>query len=460
MFGVSMKYVSGFWKTGLAFGPMLVALTSGVQAVDDWQLSLEGAHRTMYESLDNQFRIGRTGSEDIFNFRTSLKASASKGGFTAVVEVEDSRAYGFEDLRNITPGQVNAVEALQYYVRYEADASFLLGAKAGIQAGRFTWPLGSGRIIGRNGYRNTRFSFLGARAHLQTDNGNRVEAFWMMPAEIRPNDTPSLDDNEVDHDRFSDDLTLAGVFAESKTLFEGVTSRAYAVWLDEEDTPGGRQSRDRSLFTFGAQFQKPRQAGAWDFDIEGALQRGERRETSNPLDGTDLDVKSGFLHAEVGYSFADSGLNVAATYDFASGDDDPADGDFGAFDPIFGPIRGDLGPTGLFTLVHRNNISAPGGRLMYRPGTPWDLMFQWQAIWLDSANDVFGRIGVRDITGQSGTFAGHQIQARFRMPLLDNKLRFEMGAVSFQNGEFFRNAPNATGNGDPFFFYTSLEYFF
>lgn len=437
-----------------------VAMSADTVNADEWSLELSGVHRTMYEYLDNQFRQGRTGSEDIFNLRTSLKAEAKNGGFSAVVEVEDSRAYGNEDRRNVTPGQVNALEPLQYYLRYEWDATFLTSAKAGVQAGRFTWPLGSGRIIGRNGYRNTRFSFLGARAHLHTDNGNKIEAFWMMPAEIRPNDVNALNDNDIDHDRFSTDLTLAGVFVESKTLFEGITSRGYVVWQDEDDDVGGRQSRDRDLFTIGAQFQKARKAGEWDFDVEGAFQTGERRLTANPLDVSDLDVSASFLHAEVGYSLSTSGLNVAVTYDYASGDDDPTDGDSGLFDPIFGPIRGDLGPTGLFTLVHRNNISAPGARVLYKPGDTWDLMLHWQAVWLDSATDAFGRIGVQDITGQSGTFTGHQIQGRFRMPVFDGRARFEVGAVSFQNGEFFNNAPNATGNGNPLFFYTSMEFFF
>lgn len=448
---------AGLFYCGTA---LLVGAQASSVAADDWTVEVKGAHRILYEYLDNQFRQGRAGSEDIFNFRTGLTVTAQNGGLSAVVEIEDSRAYGDEDVRNITPGQVNAVEPLQYYLAYEFDASSVFGAKAGVRAGRFTWPMGSGRIIGRNGYRNTRFSFLGARAHLQTDNGNRIEAFWMMPAEIRPNDTPSLDDNDVDHDRFSDDLTLAGVFAESKTLIEGVTSRGYAVWLDEDDTAGGRQSRDRSLFTLGAQFQKARREGAWDFDVEGAIQSGERRQTSNPLDVTDLDVEASFLHAEVGYSYANSGLNLAMTYDYASGDDDPNDNKSGLFDPIFGPIRGDLGPTGLFTMVHRNNISAPGARLLYRSDSSWDLMLHWQAIWLDSATDSFGRIGVRDIAGNSGTFTGHQIQGRFRIPVFDGKARFELGAVSFQNGEFFKNAPNATGNGNPFFVYSALEFRF
>lgn len=434
--------------------------TPALATDDDWAVSIKGAQRTLYEYLDNPFRPGRTDDEAIVSFRTKLALSATNGNWELGAELMDSRTYGADDTRNLTAGMVNAFEPIQYYVRYRQKNAFAGGGELGFQAGRFTWPLGSGRIIGRNGYRNTVFTFMGARAHVASDDGNRLDAFWLMPGQIRPNDTQSLEDNDVKHDRFSDDLWLGGLFAESVTLIPGITSRGYAVWLEEEDSPGKQESRDRSLFTLGAQLQKKRAAGAWDFDVEGAIQRGERRATASPVDITDLDVRAGFLHAEAGYSLAEGGLNLAVTYDFASGDDDPADGRSGLFDPIFGPIRGDLGPTGHFTMVHRNNLSAPGARLIYKPGTSWDLMLHWQAVWLDSATDAFGRIGVRDATGAAGKFAGHQIQMRARVPLVKDLLRLEVGAVSFQNGDFFRLAPNATGNGDPFFSYISLEFTF
>ncbi len=451
-----MKNISVVCALAIMASPAIPA----VAADDDWSVGLTGAQRTLYEYIDNSFRPGRTDDEALVSFRTNLVLQATNGNWELGAELMDSRTYDADDPRNLTPGMVNAVEPIQYFVRYRQQDVFDGGGELGFQAGRFTWPLGSGRIIGRNGYRNTVFTFMGARAHVQSGDGNRLDAFWMMPGQIRPNDTASLEDNEVKHDRFSDDLWLGGFFAESPTLISGVTSRGYAVWLQEDDTPGKQESQDRSLVTLGAQFQKKRASGKWDFDVEGAVQRGERRETNSPLDVQDQKVRAGFLHAEVGYSLIDTGWNVAATYDFASGDDDPNDNRSGLFDPIFGPIRGDLGPTGLFTMVHRNNLSAPGARVLYNAGGSWDLMVHWQAVWLDSATDAFGRIGVRDISGSSGTFAGHQIQMRARVPLVENKVRLEIGAVSFQNGEFFRNAPNATGNGDPFFAYSALTFTF
>lgn len=462
--GLVVVFQNGIKKLAAVTG-MSVALCSVTGAVagaseDDWSLDVSGAHRVMYEYLDNPFRQNRQNDEAIVSLRNAVTVKAHNRNWEFGLELHDARAYGADDLRNLTPGIVNAAEPLQYYIRYRQKNAFAGGGEFGFQAGRFTWPLGSGRVIGRNGYRNTIFSFLGARTHVASESGNRLDAFWMMPVQIRPNGLQDLDDNKVKHDRFSDDLWLGGVFGESPTLIPGVTTRGYAIWLEEEDTPGKQESRDRSLFTLGAQLQKKRIAGAWDFDMEGAIQRGDRRATANPLDVTDLDVRAGFLHAEVGYSLPMGGLNLAATYDFASGDDDPTDGRSGLFDPLLGPIRGDLGPTGLFTLVHRNNLSAPGARLLYKPGNTWDLMLHWQAVWLDSATDAFGRIGVQDPTGAAGTFAGHQIQMRTRVPLLDNKARLEVGAVAFRNGEFFENAPNASGAGNPFFTYVSLEFFF
>lgn len=445
----------------IAFTACFLATSAIAQGADgDWDIDISGSHRTLYEYLDNPFRLNRTEDEALVSLRTRVAARATKGNWTFGAEVQDSRAYDADDLRNLNVGAVNAVEPIQYYVQYRQQNAFADGGEFGFQAGRFTWPLGSGRLIGRNGYRNTVFNFMGARAHVESGSGNRLDAFWMMAGQIRPLDPRKLQDNEVKHDRYADDLWLGGLFAESPTLISGVTSRAYAMWLEEDDTPGKRLSQNRSLFTVGAQFLKRPAADQWDFDFEGAVQRGERRATFNPLDTNDLKVRAGFLHAALGYTFAASNLNVAATYDFASGDDDPNDGRSGLFDPYFGPIRGDLGPTGLFTMVHRNNISAPGMRLNYKPHERFDLMFHWQAIWLDSATAAFGRIGVRDITGNSGTFVGHQIQTRVRTPLWEDKLKLELGAVSFQNGEFFKNAPNATGNGNPFFFYAALEFFF
>jgi hypothetical protein len=64
-------------------------------------------------------------------------------------------------------------------------------------------------------------------------------------------------------------------------------------------------------------------------------------------------------------------------------------------------------------------------------------------MWLDSATDGFATTGVRDASGQSGKFAGHQVEGRIRYWLIPARLRFEYDGLLLAKGRFLRDAPNA-----------------
>jgi hypothetical protein len=64
---------------------------------------------------------------------------------------------------------------------------------------------------------------------------------------------------------------------------------------------------------------------------------------------------------------------------------------------------------------------------------------------------------LRDPAGNSGSFVGHQLEARVRWDIRPGKLRLEAGGAYLFGGEFIRNAPNATGQGDTAYGYLSLE---
>lgn len=423
----------------------------------DLMIDISGDHRQLFEYLANPFRPGRVSDEAQISMRTRVDVRLRKGALELGVELNDARVYGTADPRNVTAAMVNAVEPLQYFVRYHFSGPKRGGRSGHVQAGRFTYDLGSRRIIGRQKYRNSINSFMGVAAKFETRAGSQVDAFWLYPSRIQPADQAGLTSNRVSHDEFDPDLRFAGVFLGTDQLVQDVTLRSYFVDLREQDDSGEQETRDRRLHTVGLQAQRRRKAGALDFDLEGAWQWGRARATASPLDLTDLSVRAWFLHAEVGYSVPgdhDGTFNLALTYDFASGDKDPADGRFNRYDPLFGPIRGDVGPTGLFTLVHRNNISAPGVRALWSPKADISVMAHWQAIWLDSATDVFGRLGVRDTSGASGSFTGHQVQMKAKAPIIKNRLNFEVGAVRYLNGRFFKEAPNAARQGSPFFLYS------
>lgn len=70
-------------------------------------------------------------------------------------------------------------------------------------------------------------------------------------------------------------------------------------------------------------------------------------------------------------------------------------------------------------------------------------MFSYRPMWLASARDAFSSSGVRDASGRSGSFAGHQFDARWRYWLAPKRLRLELNGLVLAKGGFLRNAPNA-----------------
>ncbi len=105
--------------------------------------------------------------------------------------------------------------------------------------------------------------------------------------------------------------------------------------------------------------------------------------------------------------------------------------------------RADLGPAGLYNAIGRSNILSPGTRLEVSPGARFDAFISYRAMWLAAGTDSFSTTGVRDATGNSGDFAGHQIDSRVRYWLVPRRLRFEADGVLLAKGRFLRDAPNA-----------------
>jgi hypothetical protein len=73
--------------------------------------------------------------------------------------------------------------------------------------------------------------------------------------------------------------------------------------------------------------------------------------------------------------------------------------------------------------------------------------------WLASSNDAWTTGGLRDVTGSSGSYLGHQPEIRVRWDPLPGNLRLEVGLVHLFAGEFIENAPNANGQGEASYSY-------
>jgi hypothetical protein len=63
-----------------------------------------------------------------------------------------------------------------------------------------------------------------------------------------------------------------------------------------------------------------------------------------------------------------------------------------------------------------------GVRAEITPSPVWDAFIAYRPLWLESATDTFAATLIRDRTGRSGTFAGHQIEGRLRYWIIPNEM--------------------------------------
>jgi hypothetical protein len=423
-------------------------------------LLLSGSQRTRYEGLRNQFRPLLAKHDQALALRTLFTLGLNLGPVSIVGELQDSRAYLTDADSGVSTIVINALEPLQAYVNLQLENTFTTGDVFKLRGGLQTMDLGSRRLVARNRFRNTIQNYAGLTADWQAASGMRLFTFAVLPVRVEPSNLERADllDNRILLDRAGFDLTFWGAFI-NRPLPLDWQLETYFFGLNENDS-GKTVSRNRQLFTPGLRVFRAARPGHWDADIEGVLQFGSRRPVLNPNAG-DADVRAHFFHAAVGYTFASRwSPRVSAELDYASGDDPATPGRYERFDTLFGPRRTDFGPTDIYGPLGRENIISAGVRAGLRPGPRVDGYLSWRANWLANTGDFFARTGLRDPNSQSGQFAGHQVELRSRLWLVPDSLRWELGSAVFLQGAFMRNAPNATGNGNPVFFYTGLELFF
>ncbi len=460
-------------KTSRALGASLIVLASAVAAspaaaqAAPWtlheaigapdNLKLSGSLRARYETLEGQYRPAYgDGSDQGLVLRSTLFAELDLTPIRIGGEIIDARVYLNDRGSPTGTGDVNALELVQAYVAVDANDLFLTGSEASVMAGRFTMDLGSRRLVGRSSYGNATNAFAGLRADWSADAAGDVTLFYTYPLQKRPSDRASILDNEIESDRQNDDLVFWGGMYTTPKFADGGKLEVFALRLEEEDSPRAA-TRNRRLTTVGGRLVRNPAKGKFDYELEGGWQTGETRNSTSAADLRDLDVDAQYLHLEVGKTFdAAWSPRVAFEYDFASGDESATDGDYNRFDGLFGPRRPDFGPPGAYGPLGRSNLNSPGVRVEVVPNKRWDAMAFYRALWLDEAGDSFASTGVRDATGRSGDFAGHQFEARARYWVVPKSTRLEFGVAKLFNGEFLDDAPNATG-AETLFGYVELN---
>lgn len=430
------------WPRMAAWFLIAVAATplpAMAQAVPEG-FSFTGNLRLRGEAIGGQARAGFNADDALLETRAQLRLTWRHDRIRAVAELHDSRAWGADPGTPLSTGEVNALEPVQAFVQADLGSLLGKGTTASIQVGRFTMELGSRRLVANDDYRNTTSSFTGLRADVAARGGVKATALYVLPVARLPDDGASLRANDAALDNESFATVLWGALVSRQAKGSPLLAEASFLRFVERDWPG-HATRDRRLNSLGARVLRAPRAGAFDWGIEGIYQWGTISASAAP-GAPRQDVSASYAKLHAGYTFAAPWQpRLLAEFDRASGDG--AGATYGRFDPLFGMRRADLGPAGLYNAVGRSNVLSPGVRIEVTPSKRLDAFAGYRALWLADRHDAFSTTGVRDASGRSGNFAGHQFDVRARYWLVPGQLRLEANGVVLAKGGFLRRAPNA-----------------
>lgn len=416
-------------------------------------LKLSVEHRTRYETLDEQYRAtvnGQTGSggDQALVFRTLVHPRIDFNAFVIGAELEDSRialadSGSASSSNRLTTTIANPLELLQAYLEIPADNLLIDGSHGRIRAGRITMDVGSRRFVARNRYRNTINAFNGL--DWQWRAGERdFRAFYTLPVIRRV--AGDILDNHAEFDVEDPHIRFWGLYYSQAVVDKATRGEAFLFGLNEKDAEN-IATLDRDLYTFGFRLWRKPAVQKFDAQLESVYQLGESRASTRST--KTLDHWAHFQHGEMGYSFSGPwSPRLIAQFDYASGDDDPDDGQNNRFDTLYGARRFDFGPTSLYGAFARSNLLSPALRLQVKPAHNVQLMIAGRGFWRASTADSWTTAGIKGDSAQIGT----QLEVRLRWEPLPGNLQFEGGIAHLFAGDLM----DEVGKNDVTYAYSQM----
>ena len=415
--------------------------------------SLSGQHRIRFENLDEQYRGSRNGGDQALVFRTNVLAKLDFKRVKFAAEMLDARSELADSGTPLSGSVINPLELLQAYVEIPLHDVFGGGSASTFKGGRITMDMGSRRLVARNRFRNTINGFTGVDWQWQNKEKQQFRFFYTLP--VQRLFSGSALDNDAKFDKEHEEVRFWGAYYSPGILPWGDKAEIYLLGLNEEDVAGELSTRDRDIYTPGIRLFREPAKNQFNYQIESIFQFGESR--SSTTSTTDLDHFAYFHHVEVGYSFdAAWSPQLVLQYDYASGDDDPNDGENNRFDTLYRARRFDFGPTGIYGPFARSNLSTPGIRLKLKPTSNITGFLALRSYWLASDNDSWTTAGIANATGQSDNYIGTQIEARARWEVVPKNIRIEAGAAHLFAGDLMDSA----GKSDATYLYSQVVFSF
>ena len=385
--------------------------------------------RLRSEFWDNNFRRNRSGGDYPIYLRSRFYMGSHPGSdlLQFGLELQESRRFNTEFAPD--DRDTNSFEFIQAHVTLYFKDFFEKNRPLSIRYGRMAFEVLDRRMIARNEWRNTTNTFTGFRGFLgQESNDWQLE--WMA---LQP-----LARNLYSPDQPIEGVWFYSVIGHNRPYSQWVTFEPFVMMLDQAktETQNKRQVYSPGVRAYGFL------SSEFDFDMIATLQSGNDNGLAHKAFGGVL---------EVGYSWAHPWTpRFSMQYGYGSGDLSPNDLEHNRFERFFGFSR----PFSFSDYFQWENLHAPKLRLEIIPMPKVNIDMGINAYWLASATDRWNVGGLRDRSGQSGTFIGSEIDFRCRFPASDT-LAVNVGGAHFQSGEFIKSAGRG---GDSNFLYLELTY--
>ena len=387
----------------------------------DWLLSFGGSfwYRYMHET---DSRLNAAGiNNDYHLLRTRLHADLwYQDQFRLFAEMLDARALGL-DLPALAIDK-NHTDMLNLFA--DVKLGQFMDGPAYLRVGRQELLYGSQRLISTLDWANTRRTFQGVKTFWQTPAFN-LDAFWVRPMVTEPNQ----------FDNWDKDRNFVGLWGTYKAIPGQVLDLYYLSLIDNRNvspaniTQGNVLQGDSVLHTIGARW-----VGDYErilYELEGMYQFGKR---------SHLDISAFSIASGVGYQLPlPMNPQFWLRYDFASGDKNHRDGRSNTFNQLF-PFGHYY--FGYIDQVGRQNIHDFNAQFTLHP-QPWvTFLGQYHRFYLANKRDYLynaaGAGTIRDITGQSGSHVGDEIDFTINFHLSRHQ-DVLLGYSKLFTGEFLKN---------------------
>lgn len=382
----------------------------------DW-LDIGFDYRFRYEYRDDDIRRPVAGLDEPLLHRTRLYLGVHDllDPFRFAFEMQDARRYNgnFQnDNRDINEFEVIRLYAELYFDDLFGRDALGNGRPFSLRYGIHNFEFLDRRLIGNNQWRNTANTFLGFQGSVgQEANDWNVDLLAVQP----------LQRLLYEWDRPVEGQWLWAAIGHWRGWSDVVTLEPFYLALTDSEVEGGRTVHSPGFRAYGRLGES-----GFDFDLDAVYQTGQNGE---------FDVAAWAATAEIGYRWSMPWKpRLSAFYGQATGDSNPNDGEDNRFERFFGFAR----PWSANDYIIFENISTPKLRLEMTPNEKFrfDLGYSWY--WLESATDRYLLDTIRDTTGQSGRFLGHEFDIRFRWQLT-RKMEVIIGYAHFVPGDFVRN---------------------